>query len=345
MGNVNAYLNDFDDFDEQYDPVSSDRKARRKRKPRVNPKDRPTRREAAANVADLAGLEGGFETTYQPSRYEEGWLLQSLRPFYEMALITDVLAVVKGGKEASVYRCAGHPDAGLTHVAAKVYRPRMFRNLRKDHVYRQGREILTPDGRPVGLRGDKIAHAIRKKTAFGQRAAHTSWLMYEYTTLQRLYDAGAAVPEPIGAGENAILMGYVGDEYSPAPTLHEVTLEPGEVAPLFDAVLHNIDLMLQQGIIHGDLSAFNILYWAGEITLIDFPQVVNARSNEQAHTILGRDITRICDYFAGYGLRRDPERLLNQFWRSYVGRTPNEQRLEDARFLPEPEDDDEDDEI
>lgn len=339
MGNLNSMLNDFDDYDDLYNPVHSERKARRKRKPRVNPKDR-TRGRAASSAAAMAALEGGFETTYQPSRYEEGWLLQSLKPFYEMALITDVLAVVKGGKEASVYRCAAHPDAELTHVAAKVYRPRMFRNLRKDHVYRQGREILTPEGRPVGLRGDKVAHAIRKKTSFGKKAAHTSWLMYEYTTLQTLYEAGAAVPIPLGAGENAIVMGYVGDEYSPAPTLHEVTLEPDEVAPMFDAVVHNIDLMLQQGIVHGDLSAFNILYWAGEITLIDFPQVVNASSNGQAHAILGRDITRICDYFAGYGLQRDPMRLRDRLWRHYVGQTPAERRQEEARFLPVPDDDD-----
>ena len=339
MGNVNAYLNEFDDIDDVYNPARADRQGRRKRKPRVNPKDRKPRRDAAAQVADLVALEGGFETTYQPSRYEEGWLLNSLKPFVGMALITDVEAAVKGGKEASVYRCAGNPDAGLGLVAAKVYRPRMFRNLRKDHVYRQGREILTPDGRPVGLKGDRVAHAIRKKTAYGQKAAHTSWLMYEYTTLQNLYAAGAAVPQPLAASDNAILMGYVGDAFMPAPTLHEVTLEPDEVAPLFDEVLRNIDLMLGLHIVHGDLSAYNILYWAGEITLIDFPQVVNPRSNEQAYAILGRDITRICEYFAGYGLRRDPEALLERLWRRYVGQTPQERHLDDARFLPEEDDD------
>ncbi len=340
MGNVNTYLNDFDDFDELYNPARTDRQARRKRKPRANPRERKAGRQAAAEVADLAALEGGFETTYRPSRYEEGWLLQSLRPFYAMALITDVLAVVKGGKEASVYRCATQPDSGLGEVAAKVYRPRMFRNLRKDHVYRQGREVLTPEGRPVGLKGDRIVHAIEKKSAFGQKAAHTSWLMYEYTTLQTLHAAGAAVPQPVASNENAILMGYVGDGRMPAPTLHEVTLEPEEVAPLFDEVLRNIDLMLQHGIIHGDLSAFNILYWAGEITLIDFPQVVNPRHNEQAYTILGRDITRICEYFAGYGLRRDPAALLERLWRRYGGQTPQERQLDAARFLPGPDDDD-----
>ncbi len=341
MPDLNAYLNDpeaIDALDDLYNPQRLDRQARRGRRPRGMSKSRRTRRQrAAAKVAALAAAESEFATTYTPSRYEEGWLLESLLPFYEMGLLTDVLAVIKGGKEASVYRCQGHSDSGLGLVAAKVYRPRMFRNLRRDHVYRQGRDILTPEGRPVGLKGDRIAHAIQKKTAFGQKAAHTSWLMHEYTTLQTLHAAGAAVPEPYGAAANAILMGYVGDEDTPAPTLHEVTLEPDEVKPLFDEVLRHIDLMLGCGIIHGDLSAYNILYWAGEITLIDFPQVVDPRRNRDAYAILGRDITRVCEYFAGYGLRSDPAAILERLWRRDIGQTPAERDADEARLHWEPD--------
>ncbi len=341
MPNLNTYLNDadnFDDLDTLYNPQYRDRQARRGRQPRGASKSRRTQRQrAAAKVAELATLESSPATTYTPSRYEEGWLLESLQPFYEMGLLADVLAVIKGGKEASVYRCLGHPDSGLELVAAKVYRPRMFRNLRNDHVYRQGRDILTPEGRPVGLKGERIAHAIQKKTAFGQKAAHTSWLMHEYTTLQTLHAAGAAVPQPYGAAPNAILMGYRGDEETPAPTLHEVTLEPDEVAPLFGEVLRHIELMLQHGIIHGDLSAYNILYWAGEITLIDFPQVVDPRRNREAYAILGRDITRVCDYFAGYGLQADPPAILERLWRRYIGQTPIERDADDARLRWSPD--------
>jgi serine/threonine-protein kinase RIO1 len=87
-------------------------------------------------------MQTGFGMTYKPSRHESGWLLSSLAPFYQQNLITDVLASVKGGKEASVYRCQAGPTLvaeGTSLLAAKVYRPRQFRNLRNDKMYRDGR--------------------------------------------------------------------------------------------------------------------------------------------------------------------------------------------------------------
>jgi RIO kinase 1 len=340
LSNINAFLNDHDDSDD-FTPAGQDRQARRRRKPLANPHDRKRRREGLAEAVDPAEMTADFSTTYTPSRYEEGWLLQSLRGFYERALLSDVLAVVKGGKEASVYRCQGHPDSGLDLVAAKVYRPRMFRNLRNDHAYRQGREILTPDGRPVGKDADRVARAIGKKSAYGQQISHTSWLMYEYTTLEMLYNAGCAVPQPIAAGGNAILMGYIGDEYTAAPTLHEVTLTPDEVQPLYDRMMRDIDLMLQHNVIHGDLSAFNILYWASELTIIDFPQVVDPRKNRKSYDILMRDITRVVEYFQRQGAKTEhPAIIHRRLWQRYVGQTPAERAREEAMFSWEPDIDD-----
>jgi len=271
---------------------------------------------------ETSGLEGGFHTTYQPSRYEEGWLLSSLRAFYDQGLITDVLALVKGGKEASVYRCAAHPATGMAFLAAKVYRPRMFRNLRNDAMYRQGREILTPDGRPAGRQADRIRRAIRNKTAFGAQAQHTSWLMYEHMALESLHQVGAAVPRPVAASENAVLMSYHGDAQIAAPTLNTVSLERDEAERLFREVMRNVELMLQQGLIHGDLSAYNILYWVsadtgGEITIIDFPQVTDLHTNNKARFILERDIQRTCDYFAQQGVQCDPTATVDDLWARY----------------------------
>src|SRR4029079_3185499 len=177
----------------------------------------------------------------------------------------DVLGQVKGGKEASVYRCVADPTTGAALLAAKVYRPRMFRNLRNDKVYREGRAILTADGRAVKKTDHRVMHAIGKKTAFGEQVKHTSWVMYEYTTIERLYRAGAAVPQPLAAAENAILMSYYGDERRAAPTLNEVILARDEAAALFQEALRNIELLLQHNLVHGDLSAYNILYWQGRI--------------------------------------------------------------------------------
>jgi RIO kinase 1 len=262
--------------------------------------------------------EISFETTYVPGHFEQGWLLESLRPFYDRGLITDVLARIKGGKEANVYRCEAHPGTGLKLVAAKVYRPRMFRNLRNDKMYREGRQVLTADGKIVKKTDHRVMRAIDKKSAFGEQVSHTSWLMYEYNTLQRLHTIGASVPQPISSAENALLMSYCGDEHMAAPALSEITLDRDEAKPLFFETLRNVEIMLQNGMIHGDLSAYNILYWDGAITLIDFPQVADSHSNSQAYMILRRDITRVCEYFQDQGVASDPDGIMRRMWKRYV---------------------------
>ena len=111
-------------------------------------------------------------------------------------------------------------------------------------------------------------------------------------------------------------------EYGAAPALNEINLEPDEVWSLFREVLENIRLMLSYGRVHADLSAYNILYWQGEITLIDFPQVINSRVSKETHMvgsqvnpdaafILERDIGRVCEYFTGQGVRCDAPALFS----------------------------------
>ena len=141
--------------------------------------------------------------------------------------------------------------------------------------------------------------------------------MYEFKTLKDLYEAGAAVPKPIETTSNAILMEYIGDENLAAPTLSQVKLHESEIEPIFKEVMRNIHLMLQMGIVHGDLSAYNILYWEGEIVLIDFPQVVDIDSNPDARKILTRDIQRVCEYFEGCGMQIDHKRIAYDMWKSY----------------------------
>ena len=337
MHNYNK--NDFDlydDFEAAFDPMTTDRQARRKRKKKVNHIPKKSQDEIVNEIADTTGLEGGFETTYQPARHETVWLYDSVKTFYQQAMVTDILSMVKGGKEASVYRCLAHDSIDKEFLACKVYRPRMFRNLRNDKMYREGRQVLTESGRPVDARDVRTIRAIGKKSAYGQQVAHTSWLMYEYNAMRALYQAGANVPEPIAAGENAILMSYIGDENMPAPPLHTVELEDYEVKPLFNETLRNIHLMLQHGMIHGDLSEYNILYWNGEITLIDFPQVVDVETNPNAEMILKRDIERVCQYFNQFGLNVDPDDIFSSLWDEYGV-------IDDPDFLYELEEDDFDD--
>jgi len=280
-------------------------------------------KELVDTVTADRGIALGLEITYTPARFEAEWLHDSLRNFFHLDLITDVMAQVKGGKEASVYRCLPHPTVDAEWLAAKVYRPRQFRNLRNDAMYREGRQILTDeDGKPADPKDDRIIRAIGKKSAFGVQVQHTSWLMYEYTTLQKLHAAGAAVPAPVAVDQNAILMGYVGDGSRAAPTLHEAVLKPGEAEPLFQETLRNIEIMLTQGYIHGDLSAYNILYWEGKITLIDFPQVTDATANRNARKILSRDVQRVCEYFGQYGVECNAKAITEKLWARYAAPDP-----------------------
>jgi RIO kinase 1 len=277
-----------------------------------------SRERIVAGLADAPAFDEGFRMTYKPARFEDVWLLSSLRSFYEDELIVDVLAQVKGGKEASVYRCAAHPRTGQSFLAAKVYRPRKFRNLSNDAAYREGRAILAADGRPVRPTDDRIMRALGKKTAFGVQVQHTSWLMHEYTTLDLLHSAGGAVPRPFAANDNAILMGYCGDARRPAPTLKEVKLSRAQAGPLLREVLRNVELLLEHGLVHGDLSAYNVLFWEGQVTLIDFPQVVSAVGNANARAIFERDVRRVCEHFARQGAPSDPEAIAAGLWERYM---------------------------
>jgi RIO kinase 1 len=298
------------------DEVARPRSVARKEKKQAAPK----REDVINQLTDsMESLDENFTITYVPARYEAIWLLESLRPFAERALIQDVLAIVKGGKEANVYLCEAVPETGYGLIAAKVYRPRAFRNLRNDKMYREGREFVDSKGEAIKAQDTREMRAIRNKTSFGEAITHTSWLMYEHLTLGRLYAAGASVPQPIGAGENALLMTYIGDRHHAAPILHSVTLESAREAEyLFQEVLRNVDIMLGMGLIHGDLSPYNILYWEGKVTLIDFPQVTLAEGNSSAYKILQRDLQRVCDYFAPYGVEAHAPTITRRLWSKHV---------------------------
>jgi RIO kinase 1 len=208
----------------------------------------------------------------------------------------------------------------------------MFRSLSNDKMYRQGRETLKANGRPVKATDSRLMRAIGKKTAFGQQVAHTSWLMYEYTTMELLYEAGASVPKPLAANDNAILMAYIGDEQMAAPPLSQITVARDEAILAFREVMRNVELMLANGLIHGDLSAYNILYWDEQPILIDFPQVADSKANPDAFTIFERDIQRVCDYFTRQGVPCDAAFITNDLWERYVLDDRSGRLAEASRF-------------
>lgn len=325
---------------EAYENWASDRavtrQARRKRKPKTKHVPKMTEQEILTSIAETVGLEAGFNPTYKPSLHEEGWLIHALKPFFEEEFITDVLAQVKGGKEANVYLCAAHESLGTAWVAAKVYRPKMFRTIRNDTQYRDGRPVKDASGVVVKANEKRAMKALRHKSGFGQHLAHQSWMMHEFAALESLHTAGAAVPKPIYKSDNSILMEYIGNADEAAPTLNKINLtrlhNGKEIYQLFHRTLDTIEMMLRFDLIHGDLSAYNILYWQGDITVIDFPQTVVASKNSTAYTILLRDVKRVCQYFQRQGVRCRPHAITDALWHQYIALAEADQQAEFSRL-------------
>lgn len=293
------------------------------KKPRLQPK-----RSRAAVVSTLVergdDTRQGFDPSFgsksaekhNVSRHERAWIIEYFSGFFEDHQIVDVVKPIKGGKEATVYCCLAGPSLGVELVAAKLYRPRIFRNLRNDSLYRMGRDMVDEQGKTSFKRRESLA--LAKGTRFGRDLRQLAWAGHEVDALDRLYAAGADVPRTYASTDHAILMDYLGTAELAAPTLINVTLRGKQARPLFDRIVHNIELMLANKIIHGDLSAHNILYWEEQITLIDFPQAVDPYVNPYAYGIFVRDVTRVCQYFERYGIHPAPEKLAAEIWAKHV---------------------------
>ncbi len=262
-----------------------------------------------------------FNPAMLASKRDAPWILSSLTPFYDHHLIVDVLHEAHSGKEATVYCCEAHPSTGVAYLAAKIYRPRMFRSLRNDAVYRYSRVQRDEQGQ-AEHGNSRRGSAATRKTERGRAAQVASWIEYEYQTQRMLYAHGANVPRPFAQIGNAVLMEYIGAVGEPAPRLSDVLLEQEEAQPLFDCILHNIELALMHGRIHGDLSAYNVLYWQGEVTLIDFAQAVDPYHNSDVYSLFIRDIERVCQHFAHYGVQSTPDVLARDLWMHHMGPIP-----------------------
>jgi RIO kinase 1 len=284
------------------------RRARRSRRA-----SRATRPQVPDDESEL-----GFQPSHARSDNERALLNQALGVFYHDDVITDVLARVKGGKDANVYCCSAHPSTQLALIAAKIYRPRAHRTMRNDAIYREGRLALDREGKTVA-RDARLARAMANKTAFGVRLLTYGWVQNEHEVLRALYAAGASVPRPVGHVGRAILMEYFGDADHPAPTMDGVRFSSRrEAGAVLERLLWHVELMLRHGWVHGDLSPFNVLVWDGRAVVIDFPQAVTARTNGNAEWLLRRDIDRLAGYFSRYGIAIDPGPMAESLWARYA---------------------------
>jgi RIO kinase 1 len=222
--------------------------------------------------------------------------------------ITDVLYVVRSGKEATVYCCRGAAEFGGGLVAAKVYRPLERRNFHNDAIYQPGHDAALS-------RRDKLA--LYKKTRHGRNVQYGIWIHAEFQTLRTLYEAGADVPQVFAHSNGAILMEYFGDEDGAAPMLNRAVLPRENADKLLRGIIDNVTLWLANHVVHGDLSPYNLLCWDGRIVAIDFPQAVDARFNPNARSLLVRDLENVCAHFTKYGIRADANRIANALWTNY----------------------------
>jgi len=230
-----------------------------------------------------------------------------LGEFVADKLIDGVFSESYTGKEATVHIVYKEKPDRDDLYAAKVYRDLDHRSFRRDGIYREGRVVLD----------ERITRAIQTKTALGQAIAFKLWAGEEAAMLRRMYSEGVDVPELIASTGAALLMEYFGDEDGPAPLLQEVCLTRSEAEAAFAAVMGNVEVMLRADLVHGDLSAYNILYWDARPIIIDVPQAVDARLNKHARSLFYRDVKNVCDYFKRQGLKPDADHLADDLWVRY----------------------------
>ncbi len=210
-----------------------------------------------------------------------------LIPLLEDGLIDEVLAQLKSGKEATVYlvRC------GDILRCAKVYKDLKHRSFRQAAIYREGRKV----------RNSRDARAMAKGSRHGKKEQEETWHNAEVSALFRLAEAGVRVPTPHVCHEGVLLMDMIADEQGrPAPRLSEVEFSPAEAVACHDFLVQEVVMMLCAGVVHGDLSEFNILMAPDGPVIIDLPQAVDAAANAHARSLLERDIRNLADFFGRF---------------------------------------------
>jgi RIO kinase 1 len=221
-----------------------------------------------------------------------------LQPLIDDGVIDEVVRSLKSGKEATVYLVRSGPHLRC----AKVYRDMAQRSFQKRAQYQEGRSV----------RGSRQARAMGKSTSFGRREQETAWKNAEVDALYQLVAAGVRVPQPLGYFDGVLVMELVADaDGNPAPRLGEVQLSP-ETAREYHAVLiRDVVRMLSLGLIHGDLSEFNVLVAPDGPVIIDLPQAVNAAGNNAALAMLERDVNNLRSSLGRFA----PELLATEFAR------------------------------
>ena len=211
----------------------------------------------------------------------------ALQPLVDDGVIDEVVRSLKSGKEATVYVVR----SGTTLRCAKVYRNMAQRSFQKRAQYQEGRKV----------RGSRQRRAMAKSSRFGRKEQEVAWKNAEVDALYQLVGANVRVPQPYGYFDGVLIMELVTDtEGQPAPRLGEIQLPTATALAYHAFLIQQVVRMLSIGLIHGDLSEFNVLVGPDGPVIIDLPQAVNAAGNNGAFAMLQRDVNNLRDSLGRY---------------------------------------------
>ncbi|WP_053981813.1 PA4780 family RIO1-like protein kinase [Marinagarivorans algicola] len=224
-----------------------------------------------------------------------------LQPLYNDGLIDEVVSALMSGKEASVYvvRC------GDTLRAAKVYKDAAKRSFKKAVTYQEGRKV----------RNSRRQRAMEKGSKFGRDQQEEAWQSAESDALIRLAKAGVRVPQSYGCYDGVLLMDLVSmEDGSVAPRLNDVSMNADQAREDHAVMMQYILRMLCAGMVHGDLSEFNVLVDDYGPVIIDLPQAVDAAANNNARAMFDRDVLNITEYYAQFAPELIHTRYADEIW-------------------------------
>ena len=223
---------------------------------------------------------------------------KQIQPLVDDGLVDDVMSRLMSGKEADVYvvRC------GSEIRCAKVYKDAAKRSFKKAVQYQEGRKV----------RNSRRGRAMEKGSKFGRKQQEETWQNAEVDALYLLAGAGVRVPQPYDCLNGVLLMELITDENGEvAPRLNDISMSAEQAREDHLVVMHYVMRMLCAGIVHGDLSEFNVLVDVNGPVIIDLPQAVNAAANNNAQSMLKRDVDNMTRYYSQYA----PDLLRSQYGR------------------------------
>jgi RIO kinase 1 len=221
---------------------------------------------------------------------------KQIQPLVDDGLVDDVMSRLMSGKEADVYvvRC------GSEIRCAKVYKDAAKRSFKKAVQYQEGRKV----------RNSRRGRAMEKGSKFGRKQQEETWQNAEVDALYLLAGAGVRVPQPYDCLNGVLLMELITDENGEvAPRLNDISMSAEQAREDHLVVMHYVMRMLCAGIVHGDLSEFNVLVDVNGPVIIDLPQAVNAAANNNAQSMLKRDVDNMTRYYSQYA----PELIKSQY--------------------------------